>query len=133
MMALDPATQIALRLRLRDIVAQAPMELRYQPIDCDAGEDNVAAFLARHRGHNGFRRLGGWLSVEPAEPGMAMARRVYPHWVVANDEDAMIDVTPRLQPNELHRFHAHDDDQADFARLYRLVSAPIVLKPGIDY
>jgi hypothetical protein len=132
---LDPASQIALRMRLRDIVARRPLDLRYEPTPLSDAkcEDNVASFLARYRGHNGFRRVGGWLSVERAEQGMVVARRVYPHWVVADGEDAMIDVTPRLQPNEVHRFHAHDDDQADFARLYRLISAPIELTRGVDY
>ena len=137
MTCLDPATQIALRQRLRDIMARVPLKVRYQPeapADGAASSDeHVARFLARHRGHNEFRRVGGWLSFDRQEQGVVMARRVCPHWVVGDGEDAMIDVTPRPQPHEVYRFHAHDDDQADFARLYRLVCAPIDLQRGVDY
>lgn len=136
MTCLDPATQIALRMRLRRIMARVPLKVRYQPEASGGGggsDEHVARFMARHRGHNGFRRVGGWLSFDRQEQGVVMARRIYPHWMVGDGDEAVIDVTPRAQPNEVYRFHAHDDDQADFARLYRLVCAPIDLQRGVDY
>jgi len=138
----DPATNIALKLRLAAILGTPCSPLYYRPASFgewyaapEVSRTNVSWWVDYNRWHGvQLTPVGGWIFTPLCDRyGRPIGKRGAPHWVVADAQEKLIDITPRLQPQLEHRFYLPDQGQGDFALMVNASIGAIELHAGHDY